>query len=50
MLYVNGMIITIAAGGAFSDNRESLFTNEASSAAGKCLQKTILLSLQTKQL
>jgi hypothetical protein len=29
--------MTIAAGGAFRDNRESRFTNDASNVAGRCL-------------
>jgi len=34
---VNGTIITIAAAGALSDNRESFFTKEAKRVAGKWL-------------
>ncbi len=30
--------MTIAAGGALSDNRESFLTNEASRVAGRCLK------------
>jgi len=37
MLYVKGMIMTIAAGGAFRDNRERRLINDASNVAGKCL-------------
>jgi hypothetical protein len=39
MLYVKGMTMTIAAGGAVRDSRESFFTNEANRVAGRCLRK-----------
>lgn len=41
MLYVNGITITIAAGGAVSDKRDSFFTNEASKVAGRWLKATV---------
>jgi hypothetical protein len=34
---VNGIAITIAAGGAFNDRRESLLTNDARRVAGRWL-------------
>ena len=37
MLYVNGMIMTIAAGGALRDSLASLLTKEASRLAGSML-------------
>jgi hypothetical protein len=37
MLYVKGMIIMIAAGGAFKDSLDNLLTNDANKVAGKCL-------------
>ena len=39
MLYVNGMTITIAAGGAVSDSRESFLTKDASKVEGRCLDE-----------
>jgi hypothetical protein len=39
ILYVKGIIITMAAGGAFSDNRERRFINEARRVAGRWLEK-----------
>jgi hypothetical protein len=38
MLYVKGMTIIIAAGGACNDSLDNLFTNDASKVAGKCLR------------
>ena len=41
---MNGMTITIAAGGAVSDSRDSFLTNEARRAAGRCLATGQFLS------
>lgn len=35
ILYVNGMIMTIAAGGAESDKRDNRFMNEAKRVTGR---------------
>lgn len=37
-LYVKGIIMMIAAGGALSDNLDSLLIKEANNDAGRCLQ------------
>ena len=41
-LYVNGIIMTIAAGGACRDSRASLFTNDANRDTGRCLRKSLV--------
>ena len=50
ILYVKGMTITMAAGGALSDNRESFLTNEASRVAGRCLNGTSEPESENEQL
>jgi len=37
MLYVKGMTMIMAAGGALNDNLDNLLTNDANKVAGKCL-------------
>lgn len=38
MLYVKGITMMIAAGGAFNDSLDNLLTNDANKVAGKCLR------------
>jgi hypothetical protein len=48
-LYVNGIIMTMAAGGAFSDSLASRFTKDARRVAGRCLSHFQVRSISRRK-